>query len=342
MESFAARWRAPARSVAWTASYVVTLAADDALPPCPGCGGEASSALRCSRPAPARLPPRLRPRGRRRDLAGEARRPDRRARPVPGLPTTASELSVAQLTREWTRIGRSLAADVRFDDPTVSRRHALDRAPARRRAGARRPQPQRRVRQRRAGRVERPARRRRARRRAPRPALPRRAGRRPARPPTRPRSAPIARRLSAAGPADRRPPRSALSSAAPMAATIAVLSQKGGTGKTTTVRTLTDVFRRVGLRDAGGRPRPAGQPVRLPRRRSRGRADDRRRAEPAARRPPTRSTTAIIPANLGAGRGRAGARRQDGPRADAASRAARGRATTTTSSSSTARPRSAC
>src|SRR6478672_3767776 len=29
--------------------------------------------------------------------------------------------------------------------------------------------------------------------------------------------------------------------------TIAVLSQKGGTGKTTAVRTLTDVFRRVGL-----------------------------------------------------------------------------------------------
>jgi chromosome partitioning protein len=32
-----------------------------------------------------------------------------------------------------------------------------------------------------------------------------------------------------------------------MAITIAVLSQKGGTGKTTTVRTLGDVFRRVGL-----------------------------------------------------------------------------------------------
>ena len=32
-----------------------------------------------------------------------------------------------------------------------------------------------------------------------------------------------------------------------MGATIAVLSQKGGTGKTTAVRTLTDVFRRVGL-----------------------------------------------------------------------------------------------
>jgi chromosome partitioning protein len=33
-----------------------------------------------------------------------------------------------------------------------------------------------------------------------------------------------------------------------VAETIAVLSQKGGTGKTTTVRTLTDVLRRVGLR----------------------------------------------------------------------------------------------
>jgi len=35
------------------------------------------------------------------------------------------EVRMVALTREWTRIGRSLAADVRFDDPTVSRRHAL-------------------------------------------------------------------------------------------------------------------------------------------------------------------------------------------------------------------------
>ena len=32
---------------------------------------------------------------------------------------------VVPLSREWTRIGRSLAADLRFDDATVSRRHAL-------------------------------------------------------------------------------------------------------------------------------------------------------------------------------------------------------------------------
>jgi pSer/pThr/pTyr-binding forkhead associated (FHA) protein len=35
------------------------------------------------------------------------------------------EMRTVALSREWTRIGRSLAADVRFDDPTVSRRHAL-------------------------------------------------------------------------------------------------------------------------------------------------------------------------------------------------------------------------
>jgi pSer/pThr/pTyr-binding forkhead associated (FHA) protein len=35
------------------------------------------------------------------------------------------KLRTVSLAREWTRIGRSLAADVRFDDPTVSRRHAL-------------------------------------------------------------------------------------------------------------------------------------------------------------------------------------------------------------------------
>jgi pSer/pThr/pTyr-binding forkhead associated (FHA) protein len=32
---------------------------------------------------------------------------------------------VVAVSREWTRIGRSLSADLRFDDATVSRRHAL-------------------------------------------------------------------------------------------------------------------------------------------------------------------------------------------------------------------------
>lgn len=35
------------------------------------------------------------------------------------------EVFVHELAKRWTRIGRSTAADLRLDDPTVSRRHAL-------------------------------------------------------------------------------------------------------------------------------------------------------------------------------------------------------------------------
>lgn len=35
------------------------------------------------------------------------------------------EIQVFPIERGWTRIGRSVAADVRLDDPSVSRRHAL-------------------------------------------------------------------------------------------------------------------------------------------------------------------------------------------------------------------------
>jgi hypothetical protein len=34
-------------------------------------------------------------------------------------------VTVLPVDREWTRIGRSIAAHIRLDDPTVSRRHAL-------------------------------------------------------------------------------------------------------------------------------------------------------------------------------------------------------------------------
>jgi FHA domain len=35
------------------------------------------------------------------------------------------EIQIFPLERGWTRIGRSFAADIRLDDPSVSRRHAL-------------------------------------------------------------------------------------------------------------------------------------------------------------------------------------------------------------------------
>ena len=188
------------------------------------------------------------------------------ARPSPATTSCyedGDELRTIALTREWTRIGRSLAADVRFDDPTVSRRHALIVHHARRRAPARRPQPQRRVRQRRADRRARAAGRRRDHRRALPPELPARRrrvldvprGRLRAglveQPSASPRLGAIrlgdaARREGDAATGLHAAPPSVVSGA--MAKTIAVLSQKGGTGKTTTVRTLTDVLRRAGLR----------------------------------------------------------------------------------------------
>ena len=105
--------------------YVVTLAGADELPACPGCSG--SSFVRASLFAGGRFHRR----------AGEAPSAEERAAIVayaraeadaPGeylAYDDAGRVLVVALRKEWTRIGRSLAADIRFDDPTVSRRHAL-------------------------------------------------------------------------------------------------------------------------------------------------------------------------------------------------------------------------
>ncbi|MDX6649091.1 MAG: hypothetical protein QOJ97_1042 [Solirubrobacteraceae bacterium] len=104
--------------------FVVNLANDDALPRCPGCGG--TEFVRASLFGDAHFTGRPWP----AEEAGD-----------PGwLEETRAELTdegeylafdrlgnvkVFALRNQWTRIGRSLAADIRFDDPTVSRRHAL-------------------------------------------------------------------------------------------------------------------------------------------------------------------------------------------------------------------------
>jgi pSer/pThr/pTyr-binding forkhead associated (FHA) protein len=104
--------------------YVVTLAAEDELPACPGCTGSrfARASLfaggRFSRKATDATPEE------RRAVIAEAR--ERIDHPGQFLAYEDSgDIKVVALEREWTRVGRSLAADVRFDDPTVSRRHAL-------------------------------------------------------------------------------------------------------------------------------------------------------------------------------------------------------------------------
>jgi pSer/pThr/pTyr-binding forkhead associated (FHA) protein len=105
--------------------YVLTLAASDALFDCPSCGGSdfvrASlfstgrfSRIAASQPDPEERQAWLTEARAQVDAAGEYLAYEEGGR-----------TAVVPLMREWTRVGRSLAADVRFDDPTVSRRHAL-------------------------------------------------------------------------------------------------------------------------------------------------------------------------------------------------------------------------
>ena len=105
--------------------YVVNLAAADELPACPGCGG--ARFTRASLFAGTRFQrkagdaPTIEE---REALLAEAR--ERLESPGQYLAwADGDQVRIVALDREWTRVGRSLAADVRFDDPTVSRRHAL-------------------------------------------------------------------------------------------------------------------------------------------------------------------------------------------------------------------------
>jgi predicted nucleic acid-binding Zn-ribbon protein len=117
--------------------YVLTLTGDDTLSDCPSCGGsdfvraslfsaqptavdEAGSEQTTRHGGVLSEPDSLD----RKAMLAEAR--GRVAQPGEYLCyAEGAETRTVPLSREWTRIGRSLAADVRFDDPTVSRRHAL-------------------------------------------------------------------------------------------------------------------------------------------------------------------------------------------------------------------------
>jgi predicted nucleic acid-binding Zn-ribbon protein len=119
--------------------YVLTLHSSDILTNCPRCGGEAfarASLFRAGRLdagtsehedtlAGPHSPAAISQEQAEREASLTATR-DRVEEPGEYLVYEESgQWRTVALTREWTRIGRSLAADVRFDDPTVSRRHAL-------------------------------------------------------------------------------------------------------------------------------------------------------------------------------------------------------------------------
>jgi hypothetical protein len=113
--------------------YVLTLTGLETLTDCPGCGGTdfVRASLFSSPPQSAGQDT-----ARHGGMLSEPAPADRAAQLAeareqieqPGeylCFEDGGESRTVALTREWTRIGRSLAADVRFDDPTVSRRHAL-------------------------------------------------------------------------------------------------------------------------------------------------------------------------------------------------------------------------
>jgi hypothetical protein len=106
-----------------TCGFAVALHERDEVPACPHCGGEDFRRSSIFGELEPRQP----------DESGDVESPDwlgeaREAVERDGdylAYEAEGRLRVVALESGWTRIGRSLAADVRFDDPTVSRRHAM-------------------------------------------------------------------------------------------------------------------------------------------------------------------------------------------------------------------------
>ena len=104
--------------------HIVTLAATEQLTSCPSCGGRsfaraslfAAGRFRAAPTAPPTTAPRS-SRPPREELTRTERGPHLAFR-------DGDALRIVALDREWIRVGRSLRGRLRFDDATVSRRHA--------------------------------------------------------------------------------------------------------------------------------------------------------------------------------------------------------------------------
>ena len=123
MEAFSAGTLAGAGSFRCDAcGFAVALHERDEVPSCPECGGE--SFRRSSLFGEELKKPRHHELEDVPDWVEEAR--DALVRSGDYLAfEDGDRVRVVPLQDGWTRIGRSLSAHVRFDDPTVSRRHAL-------------------------------------------------------------------------------------------------------------------------------------------------------------------------------------------------------------------------
>jgi predicted RNA-binding Zn-ribbon protein involved in translation (DUF1610 family) len=121
MEAFTAGMLAGAGSFRCDAcGSAIAFQEGDEVPPCPGCGGTHYTRARLF--GSTRSPDR-------QDVEGPPLWLDAAREEAPdGLGWLAYEddgVQVLSLSVGWNRLGRSLAADLRLDDPTVSRRHAL-------------------------------------------------------------------------------------------------------------------------------------------------------------------------------------------------------------------------
>jgi predicted nucleic acid-binding Zn-ribbon protein len=123
MEAFSAGTLAGAGSFRCdSCGFAVALHERDAVPGCPECGGRRfrrASLFGDHAPTPDHHELDAAP-----DWLQQAR--SALVRPGEYLAFEDDErVRVVPLQEGWTRIGRSLSAHIRFDDPTVSRRHAL-------------------------------------------------------------------------------------------------------------------------------------------------------------------------------------------------------------------------
>ena len=103
--------------------FAVALHERDEVPTCPHCGGAAFKRSSIFGELNVTQEPIGTHESERPGWLAEAR--EAITRPGDYLAFDDGGLRVVGLKDGWTRIGRSLSADIRFDDPTVARRHAM-------------------------------------------------------------------------------------------------------------------------------------------------------------------------------------------------------------------------
>jgi hypothetical protein len=105
--------------------YAVSTATTGELPECPACGGESFRRGSLFDHPTAPQTAAVEDPAEAHEWLEEVRAELDQAGSYLAFDEGDGEYAAIRLEKGWTRIGRSRTADIRFDDPTVSRRHAL-------------------------------------------------------------------------------------------------------------------------------------------------------------------------------------------------------------------------